>query len=166
MKKVCVITTILFLSAAIVFGQKSATALGVLTKSEPAVKWNAKSVISGDFDYDGVADYAFRGIKKKSFVLGVVKGSITAKSKHWTLELGEDAGDQGGLCSVSKAVITLDAIDKNYLEAAKDYLEPEYVKMFAGLPKGSKGINIADGMCDSFNVFWNKKEKQFSWWRI
>lgn len=166
LKKFAAVFAALILSGAIAFAQKDAAALSVLTKKDPKTRWNAKSIIKGDFDYDGIDDYALRGIKGKLFVLGIVKGSPNGKSKSWTLEFPEDAGNQGGLCSVGKARINTEDIDKDYKEFAADYLEEEYVKMFARLPKGSKGINIYDGMCDSFHVFWDKKMRRFNWWRI
>lgn len=166
MKKISLAFIIFILCGSYIFAQSDAAVLNVLAKKNPQVKWNAKSRIKGDFDYDGVTDYALRGRKGKLFVLGIVKGLPNAKSKSWTLEFGEDAGDQGGLCSVSKAIINTEDIDKDYAEFAKEYLDEKYAKMFAGLRKGSKGINIADGMCDSFHVFWDKKTREFTWWRI
>ena len=146
--------------------QTKATALSILTKSEPAVKWNAKSEIKGDFDYDGVADYALRGREGKFFVLGIVKGALSGKSKHYLVEFGEDAGDQGALCSVNRAVITVENLDENYAKFAADYLEKDSIKTLESLSKKSKGINIADGMCDSFHTLWDQKTNRFFWWRI
>lgn len=149
------------------FAQKSGAAvLNVLNRKEPDVKWNAKSLIQGDFDYDGVTDYALRGRKKEFFVLGIVKGALTGKSAHWTLEFGADAGNQDALCAVESAVITVEILDRGYAEFAADYLENDFVKMIKSLPKKSRGINIADGQCDSFHVLWDKKARQFTWWRI
>ncbi len=166
MKKLLLIFTMLLVCGSYAFAQGKTTALSVLTKNEPTVKWNEKSLIKGDFDYDGVVDYALRGRRGKFFVLGIVKGALSGKSKHWTMQFGEDAGDQGSLCSVKSAVITVENLDKNYVEFAADYLETDFTKMIKSLPKNSKGINIADGMCDSFHVLWDKKAKQFTWWRI
>lgn len=149
-----------------VSAQTKATALRVLQTNEPGVKWNAKSEIKGDFDYDGVTDYALRGKRGKFFVLGIVEGAVSGKSEHWTLRFGENAGDQSALCSVNSAVITVENLDKNYVEYAADYLEPDFVAALKSLPKNSKAINIADGTCDSFNVLWDKKAKRFVWWRI
>jgi hypothetical protein len=141
-------------------------AFSVLRNREPTVQWNEKSQIKGDFDYDGTIDYALRGREGKFFILGIVKGSVSRKSKHWMMRFSEDAGDQGSLCSVKSAVINVDDIDKDYFDFAGDYLEADYAITLKKLPKNSKGINIADGLCDSFHVFWNKKEKRFMWWRI
>jgi len=167
MKKFPLINALLIVCVSISYAQKSGTtALSVLAKNSPDVRWNEKSQIKGDFDYDGVVDYALRGRRGKYFVLGIVKGAMSGKSKFWTMQFGEDAGDQGSLCSVKSAVITIDDIDKDYFEFAGDYLEADYAIRLKNLPKNSKGITVADGMCDSFHVFWDKKAKQFTWWRI
>ncbi len=148
------------------YASAQTTALSVLTKRVPGVNWVEKSLIRGDFDYDGVTDYALRGRQKGFFVLGIVKGAASAKSKHWTMQFGEDAGDQGSLCSVKSAVITVTDLDKDYIEFAAEYLEDDFAARLKKLPKNSKGINISDGMCDSFHVLWDARAKQFIWWRL
>ncbi len=166
MRKKLIMTLVLLFCGTSALAQKSVTTFNLLKQKYPAVKWNSKSLIKGDFDYDGVIDYALRGRKGTLFVVGIVKGNLTNKSKHWTLQFGEDAGDQGSLCSVKSAVITLDDIDKDYKEFASDYLEPDYAKRLKAVPKNSKGITVADGACDSFHIFWDKKVKEFTWWRV
>jgi hypothetical protein len=166
MKKISLLFTMLMFCEIYVCAQNNTTALSVLSKKEPTIKWNAKSLIKGDFDYDGIADFALRGRKGKIFVLGIVKGALNTKSKSKMLEFGEDSGDQGSLCSVEKAIINTDDIDKDYMEFAKDYLEPKYVKALARLPKASKGIIVSDGMCDPFHIFWDKQTNKFIWWRV
>jgi len=166
MRKFFVSLVILILCGTSALAQEAVTALSLLTQKNPTVKWNARSQIKGDFDYDGIPDYAVRGIRGAKFVVGIVKGPITRKSNYWTLEFGEDAADQGSLCSVKSAVITVDDIDKDYVEFASEYLEADYAARLKGLPKNSKGITVADGMCDSFHLFWDKKVKEFTFWRV
>lgn len=166
MKKISLVFTMLIFGGTYVFAQSTATPLIILSKKEPNIKWNTKSLIKGDFDYDGVTDFALRGRKGKVFVLRIVKGALNNRSKSQMLEFGEDAGDQGSLCSVDKAIINTDDLDKDYMEFAKDYLEPRYIKAFARLPKSSKGITVSDRMCDSFHVFWDKQTNKFIWWRV
>ncbi|MDQ6786542.1 MAG: hypothetical protein M3033_06950 [Acidobacteriota bacterium] len=165
MRKVFVQSLVLLFCSSFAFAQSSPTAFTLLKQKYSAVYWNSKSQIKGDFDYDGVADYALRGRKGAKLVVGVVKGAVNGKSKHWTLEFGED-GSQGGLCSVKNAVITVDDIDKDYVKFASDYLEADFAARLEKLPKNSKGITLSDGKCDSFHIFWDKKIKQFTWWRV
>lgn len=166
MKKLALLFVWFVVCESCAFAQSGVTALSVLAKKEPAVRWNEKSLIRGDFDYDGTIDYALRGKKGKSFVLGIVKGALSGKSKYWTMEFGEDAGDQGSLCSINSARINIENLDKDYLNFAADYVEADFAKTIKNLPKNSKGINVYDGMCDSFHVLWDRKAKQFTWWRI
>lgn len=167
MKKLFLILALLLIGKNQAFSQKGdESALNFLTRNEPGVTWNAKSQIEGDFNYDGATDYALRGRKGKFFVLGVVKSATDGKRKYQTLQFGEDAGDQGALCSVNSAVIAVENLDKDYIEFASEYLEPDFVKMLKSLPKNSKGINVADGQCDSFHVIYDKKANELVWWRI
>ena len=43
-------------------------------------------MLKGDLDYDGITDYALSGKRGGKFVIGIVKGLLNSKSKHWTLE--------------------------------------------------------------------------------
>lgn len=127
------------------------TALRVLRLREPEVKW---SLLKADFDYDGVDDYALGGRKGSLYVLGVVKGSLSGKSKHWTLEFSQDAGNQGALCSVTNARIRLERLSAEEVEEVRK------------LPRKSRGINLSDEECDSFHIYYDRKEKRFVWWRL
>ncbi len=166
MRKVFAQSLLLLLCGNFAFAQSGSTAFTFLKQKYPTVDWNSKSQIKGDFDYDGVTDYALRGRKGAKLVVGIVKGAVNGKTKHWRLEFGEDAGDQGGLCSVKTALITVDDIDKDYIKFAGEYIETEYAARLKKLPKNSKGITLSDGACDSFHILWDKKLKRFTWWRI
>jgi hypothetical protein len=153
--------TILFLftlSSAFVYAQKTSSArtiaLQLLNKREPNVKWNSRSLIKGDFDYDGIADYALSGRRGDRFVVGIIKGSLNRKSKHWTLEFSQDAGSQGSLCSVADARIS-----------SERFAPDDEITEVRRLPKKSRGINLSDESCDSFHIYYSRKEKQFVLWR-
>lgn len=167
MKKLFLLLLLLAVGGGEIFSQiGDATALNFLTKNEPGVKWNAKSLIKGDFNFDGAVDYALRGRRGKFFVLGVVKSAPDGKWKYQTLQFGEDSGNQGALCSVNSAIIIVENLDREYIEFAAEYLEADFVKTLRNLPKNSKGILISDGMCDSFHVIYDKKANELIWWRI
>jgi hypothetical protein len=131
----------------------SSSALNVLNRLEPDVKWEPRTLLKADFDFDGVEDYSLGARKGTQYVVGIVMGPLNGQSKHWTLEFSEDAGDQGSLCSVSDAQIRLDMLDDELVVGAR------------GLPEMSKGINLYDDKCDSFHIYWDQKEKRFEWWR-
>ena len=166
MKNFCLFLLMLTACGICADAQTKTTVFSILSKKEPTVEWNAKSQISGDFDYDGTIDYALRGRKGKFFVLGIVKGALSGKSKYRTMKFGEDAGDQGSLCSVKSAIITVDDINKDYVDFASEYLEADYARRLRSVSKNSKGIVISDGNCDAFHIFWDKKYKLFTWWRV
>lgn len=129
------------------------TALRLLKVREPAVKWNPQSILTGDFDYDNILDYALAGRKGVSFVVGIVKGRLNRKSKHSALEFS-DGSSQNDLCSTTSAEIGLETF------AANDEIEE-----LRNLPKNSRGINLADGLCDAFHIYYSKSEKRFVWRR-
>ena len=81
------------------------TALSVLRSLEPKVTWNSQTVLQADFDCDGLDDYALGGRTGDRYVVGVVQGPLTQRSKHWTLVFSADPGSQGSLCSVVTARI-------------------------------------------------------------
>lgn len=135
-------------------GASPRTALDVLKLKEPATAWDGKSQIEGDFDLDGTADFALTGLQGDRFVVGIVRGPVTAgraDSQVWTLDFPWD-GEEDALCS-KKAKISPEPLEEN--EGPK----PEH-------PRKGLGINLHDGECDSFHIHWNPKSKDFEYWRL
>ncbi len=154
MKTFLTIIFLFTLSGTSVFAQKTLSALQLLKNREPEVKWNSRSLLKADFDYDGVTDYALSGRRGNKFVIGIVKGSLNSKSKHWTLEFSEDAGSQSSLCSVAGARIS-----------SERFASDDEIAEVRRLPKKSRGIALSDERCDAFHIYYSRKEKQFVWWR-
>jgi hypothetical protein len=158
MKTILTVMSLLALCGTPVLAQRATasrvTAWSVLKLREPEVVWIPRSLLKADFDYDGVADYALGGRKGGLYVLGAVKGSISSKSKHWTLEFSQDAGDQGGLCSVAGARIRVERLSADEVEGARE------------LPRTSRGINLYDDECDSFHIYYDRMAERFVWWRL
>ena len=73
------------------------------------------------------------------------KGALARQSKHRTPGFSADSGDQGSLCSVATAGIELDELNE------------EDVKAAGQLPRNSRGINLSDGNCDSFQTYCGQK---------
>lgn len=135
-------------------GASPRTALDVLKLKEPGTQWEAKSRIEGDFDLDGTPDYALAGTREDHFVVGIVQGPLpanTGDSRAWTLAFPWD-GQEDALCS-RNAKITPEPLEEN--EGPK----PEH-------PKKGLGINLYDGECDAFHIYWNPKSKDFEYWRL
>jgi hypothetical protein len=135
-------------------GASPRTALDVLKLKEPGTQWNAKSLLQGDLDLDGTPDYALAGTQDDHFVVGIVQGPVPANigdSQAWTLDFPWD-GEEDALCS-KNAKITLESLEEN--EGPK----PEH-------PRKGQGINLYDGECDAFHIYWNPKSKDFEYWRL
>ena len=124
------------------------TAADLLRQQEPDTKWDAKSLVHGDFDLDGIEDSALAGIKGDLFIVGIVKGPAGPSSKHSILKFPWGDGDQGSLCS-SKAKITLETMSEDDPPSRK------------GL-----GINLHDEECDAFHIYWDAEIRDYSWWRL
>ena len=158
MRTALTVVSLLALGGIFVLAQSTSssrmTALSVLKLSEPEVAWNPRTLLKADFDYDGVVDYALGGRRGSSYVLGVVKGTLSDKSKHWMLEFSQDAGNQGGLCSVVSARIRLERLSLDEVGRRRK------------IPRKSRGINLYDGECDSFHIYYDRKEERFVWWRL
>lgn len=137
-----------------VFAQGKLSALQLLKDREAETEWDSLSLLKGDFDYDGVTDYALSGKRGGKFVVGIVKGTLKSDSKHWTLEFGEDGISQGSLSSVAEARIRLEKFSPN-----------DEIPELKNLPKKSRGINLADDGSDAFHIYYSREKKQFVWWR-
>jgi hypothetical protein len=129
----------------------SRTALDTLKLKEPATEWNGKSLLRADFDLDGGEDYAFSGLRKDRFVVGIVSGPLGSDGGVWTLDFPWD-GSEDALCS-KDAKIALEPLEEN--EGPK-----------AGHPRKGMGINLSDDQCDAFHIYWNPEEKDFEYWRL
>jgi hypothetical protein len=132
-------------------GASPRTALDVLKLKEPGTRWDPRSQIQGDLDLDGTPDYALAGTQDDQFVVGIVRGPLAANSQAWTLAFPWDS-EEDALCS-KNAKITLEPLEEN--EGPK----PEH-------PRKGLGINLHDGECDAFHIYWNPKSKDFEYWRL
>lgn len=124
------------------------TAVDLLRQREPDTDWDSKSLIHGDFDQDGIEDFALTGIKGDLVIVGIVKGPVSPSSRHSILKFSWGDGDQDSLCS-SNAKIELE-------EIAED--DPPSRK---GL-----GINLHDEECDAFHIYWDPGQNDYDWWRL
>lgn len=111
-------------------------------------------MLKGDFDFDGVTDYALSGKRGGKFVVGTVKGSLKNDSKHWTLEFAEGSGSQSALCSAADARISLE-----------NFSSEDEIAELKNLPKTSRGINLSDDKCDVFHIYYSRGKGEFVWWR-
>ncbi len=115
--------------------------------------WDPGAVVKGDFNYDGVADVAAGGRRGDRYVVGIVAGPVGEGARVWTLEFGGGAGEQDALCSLQAHLIAEKVTEEAFVGAE-------------GLPAGSRGIALYDNLCDSFHIYWDPQQQQFTWWRL
>lgn len=132
------------------------TALALLRHRDPQASWDAASQVRADFDLDGIADYALRGLRKDRVLVGIVKGPLEAKSSIWILDFPWGKESQDSLCS-KKVKIELEDLDDSSTAGAK----PAHSKKGKG-----KGISLYDDRCDAFHIYWSAEDQKFDWWRL
>lgn len=134
------------------------TALEILRLRQPNTAWDSKTVLKGDLDQNGGPDYAATGIRKDRFVVGIVEGPISARSRTWFLDFPWQGGGEGALCS-DKAKMTLEPLD-----SATKAGERKVANKPANKP--GLGLNLHDDRCDAFHIYWDPERKTFDWWRL
>jgi len=130
------------------------TALEVLRLRQPNTEWSSQSLLQGDLDQNGNPDYAATGIHNDRFVVGIVEGPISSRSRTWFLDFPWKGGGEGALCS-DKAKMTLEPLDPATKAGERK------VARKAGL-----GLNLHDDRCDAFHIYWDPERKTFDWWRL
>ncbi len=135
-------------------GVEPRTALEVLRLRQPNTEWSSKSLLQGDLDQNGGADYAATGLRKDRFVVGIVEGPISAKSRTWFLDFPWKGGGEASLCS-EKAKMTLEPLDPATKAGARKVAN-----------KPGVGLNLHDDRCDAFHIYWDPERKTFDWWRL
>jgi hypothetical protein len=129
-----------------------AAAMDLLELRQPHTEWNAKSLLKADLDQDGGEDFALLGRGKDHFVVGIVQGSVNARTRGvWTLDFPWNGGEDA-LCS-KHAKIALEPLAENE--------GPE-----ADQPREGMGINLSDDLCDAFHIYWSPQKRRFAWWRL
>jgi hypothetical protein len=140
----------LLLAGCAAWGERG-SAVRELELREPAVAWQAGSLVRGDLDGDGAADYALAGRKGELFVVGLLQGPPAKAGRHWTLEFPIGGDDQDALCS----------------PAARLRLEElEAVPPEATPPPGKRGLALHDERCDAFHIYWDPAKQSFAYWRL
>jgi hypothetical protein len=122
-----------------------------LAAVDSLVQWDAASALEGDVDCDGIADSAFVGRSKTQVHVGLVRAGAPRPE---IVEFGVSNRDQASVCDVNAqlAFESLDYDDEDGLE---------------GFQRSAtcKGLRLADGMCDSIHLYWNRKAQRLGWSR-
>jgi hypothetical protein len=130
------------------------------TKHFPTVKGDEKSIVSADINCDGRTDFAILGYEKNVLYVMLVRGELSETSKVDTLAIGlGNPSSQNHLCG-KKAKLNLESQEYDLTEELGE--NPEGFKK----SKICKGLNVSDGMCDSFHIYWNHKTNSLDSWRL
>ncbi|MDG3439335.1 hypothetical protein [Nitrospirillum amazonense] len=123
-----------------------------LARSTKDVRWDARSMVCGDFNGDGVPDQAVLGYRDRTLLLAVRRGGRQA---FQILEFAIGGASQQGVCSLP---VTLRATD-----LVCDTEDGPLSGCKAG--KGVKALSIEDGNCDPINLYWSHEADEMLWWR-
>lgn len=135
-----------------------------LRNVEPSISWDSTSIVTGDFNGDGVADVALAGTKPDSAFLGIVAGASTS-SKHWILRFPVDAGSQGGVCEGGLELSRESLVRSDDKELVSELGFAEIAARLDRLPTETHGLRFGSGGCDKFHVYWDPAIPDFDWWR-
>ena len=131
--------------------------LGRIATEQPSVKWDAKSVVKGDFDGSHRATFAVIGYKDKHVMVAVGRnaadGSVTAQY----LEFGIDPAQQNAICG-------LPAHLKLYPLVCSGGDDGQELPGCQETP-GASALSLDDDRCDPINMYWNHGKKLMMWWR-
>ena len=127
----------------------------LLRLREPKITWNATNKVAGDFNHDGLNDYAVSGVEEGLFVLGIVRGPLRSNSRLWILRFSVALQGRAisELCSIKATLRTRSPV----ILGSK--------KRLWKIPSASKGIVVDDG-CDPVHVSWHQDMKRFEMMRI
>lgn len=126
----------------------------------PEVKWDKKSIKKADINCDGKQDFALLGKEGGNVMVAVIVGPLSEGSKILISQLRVGKQSQDSLC-VPRARLTLEDQDYDASEIYDGQSIPGFRRSMT-----CKGINVADGECDSFHYFWNHDLKTLQWWRL
>jgi hypothetical protein len=129
--------------------QKPSPQVAAFKLRAPEVVWKTESLLTADFNRDGQSDYVLGGVKDDRFIVGILSGPLTSRSKSWFIEFSRE---QNSLCSLD-AVIKLEALNEDVVGHAP------------GSGTEKVGIELQNGECDSFHIYWDPKTRKFTWWR-
>lgn len=138
---------------------KADSVIALLHTAEPSVKWDAKTAVSADVNCDGRSDISVVGYEGEDHVwLGVVTGSADNKpTKPITMQFFLGKHSQDSFCS---APVTIEKQPLDCKDAEEGTLPG------CKVVKGCFSLSMDDGSCDSFNFYWDRKQKELAWWRL
>jgi hypothetical protein len=146
---------IVVVTAQVLTPEKAQRALVVLTEYQPGINWDPATVLSADFDQDGIDDFAFSGTQDGNFVVGIVSNSLENKPKHWVFVFS--------IVSPSRNINQICAQRAKIRTRSPVLLGSD--KRMWDIPARSRAISLDDG-CDPIDITWDQDKKKFELLRI
>ena len=137
---------------------RAVSAIGILRSVQPAVRWKAKTAMTGDFTCDGREDTAMIGFGRRGEPwIGLVPGSAGHRaSVPSTLKFRLGNGYQDALCATPVRIETSPLV----------CLDPQTRLMPGCKPlPGCLALSMIDGKCDAVHFYWDADEPMLRWWR-
>ena len=129
--------------------------LGRVAAEHPSVKWDAKSVVEGDFDGSHQRSFAALGYTDGRVIVAVGRKAADGSVIAQYLEFGIDRARQDAICSVPAR------LEVHPLTCADDGEPLPGCKEAPGV----SGLSLDDGECDPINMYWDHSRKHMAWWR-
>jgi len=133
--------------------------IDIVKREYPNLKINDKHIFTADINCDGYKDYALYGQVNNFVKVVVIHGPIVNKNIFDTLKIRFGFSGYQDVVPGKKFYFSLESLDFD-IEAAIGEVE--------GFQRSKvcKGLNISDGMTDSFHIYYDHKMKQLVWWRL
>ncbi|MFO1226406.1 hypothetical protein [Roseateles sp.] len=125
-----------------------------VVNAKPSVRWDAASVVPGNFDGKSSGRGAMLGYAGSKVYLAIQTGTRAERPRYQFLEFGVGATAQAAICTAPAKleVYPLDcSADGDALPGCK-------------ASKGASGLSIVDGDCDSIHLYWDHDAKLMRWW--
>lgn|SRR6266852_4627266 len=151
--------------------------IALLSRLRADVQWERDSLLLGEVTLDREIDAVALGFKEGSVFVGIVAGPFVRTPKYWILEFATNAQSQDGLCgSPQDARLQLEKLSIPE-DAPKGCDQAEVARecrrwrqtaqlVYLAAARGSKGINLGDGKCDSFHIYFDPVRREPTWSRL
>jgi hypothetical protein len=121
--------------------------------SAAALAKDANSPVRGDFNGDGIADFASLAQHPDEVTIIVHFGGVHHAPQSIKFGVGQA---QDAVCSLPATlkVVPLSCITDGGTKLS-GCMES----------KGAKGLTLSDGECDAINIYWDHQTNRLAWWR-
>ena len=154
----------IFAMSMVAFGPDLAFASGAeqiavrsMMSMKPGTAWDTSTLVSGDFNGDGLRDWAMVGYRGSKIELGVrVSARRPARIRTQFLVFGIGSELQAAICE-PPAKLQVDEQFCSPMDEALPGCKPT---------KHANSLNLSGGDCDPIHLYWNSETRKMDWWRL